>query len=267
MGIVKMKVTVQLVNFDEVKKFISEKAIAQTTERIKQAETVIRDFVIDLVLKRVVDGIGEGGVKWRPHGEKTMLARTVKREALGYKNILPSTPTAYLRPETIEDLKTNTKIKILDKRNFIDATVTFKSRRLNMEVSHPRTGIRVDDLQFANNPSIQMGGRVIFPRRAKALVIPLSKAEAEERLQAAFQRYMLQHRTQKTELATDSSQTGKSVFSWRDAGLREEGNAIFALRPTSIVGIARGGQRKFLYPLEEAERTQVRDLIRNLFKA
>lgn len=264
-----MRLQIDIHNFEAQLKNLSldEQVTDKVTERIEQGQQQIQQYIVDTVVERATKGIGENRIPWRPHGAKTMMTRIVKKEALGYNNVLPPSPTAFLRPEMIEDLKSKTLFKIFPekKQGGLTFQATFKSGVLDMDVSHPRTGIRTNALRFANDKSYQLGGEMVYARRARALVIPLLPTEAELLLEFAYQRYMMQHRTRKTQIASGPNETGPNIFSWRDAGLRQEGNAIWAFRPKTLAGIAQGGQRPFLYPFDEIDLNGLRAVIQKLF--
>ena len=224
----------------------------------EKSKKMVLNNVVSTVLSHIAKAQGPE-FPWSPHGKKTLLARNVKRNVMGMRNVLPPSPDAYLRRETLANIRDKTTIEAGTGPKGVTYSVVFNSNTLNYDVSYPKTGIRVTDLKLAHDRDYRLGGGIATPKFAKALLIPLSSGDANMIAQTEFSKYRAQHpRTKKTTVAESGE---GEVFSWRNAGIKTINGALIAFRNKTKTGVVRGGRRPFIY----LTTNELNSIARNLF--
>ncbi len=221
-------------------KTIVEEAKDKTLDLSSDTIENLRQKAISFILSHIQNAVGETGA-WKPHSAMTLMTRKVKVAIGGHggygwdsSRVLPPSPTAYLRNETIEQMKTNTRVKVTKAKDGLKLTFTFWSNILSQDVSYRRSGITITDANLMHR-GIDLGGGMISSDRA--LVIPILPGQKDRITQDAFDDYKSKH-----------PGTKKTGFTDREAGIKEEGGAMFVFRnKMDAPGRFVDGRRGFIY--------------------
>jgi hypothetical protein len=239
-----------ITNLDAIGKKIVKEVGDKIFDLSPQTLEKVRQNGIKFVISHIHNTMGETG-KWRPHSAITLMTRKVKvgigahgGYPWGASKVLPATPTAFLRNETIEQMKTNTRLKVDKSRNGAFFNFSFWSNILSQDVSYRRSGIAISETKLMHEGKEIGINAKITPKTGRALVIPILPEDKEQIKQDAFSEYIKKHPNTKKKGLTD-----------KQAGIRDEGGTMFIFR-SRMRGKPKyiGGERHFIYFTDDEMR-------------
>ena len=188
----------------------------------------VKRGLIQIIRDRIHREEGEGGKKWKSHGETTLMARRVKSALPGWRDVLDPSPRAFLSSKF-------KNFSYLDQGSFLEGEPTedgyffvtsFWYPSISMDISYPRVGFLRTEQYYAHEIT-RFSNKDITVRTARALTIPVTQSQAK---------------------SLEDYYEGR-----RKAGIVNIGGQDIVFRRYAAKGGANvGGERQFLYdPTEE----------------